>query len=65
MNDKTSTSNPCAFGQAIIIVTYDAEARASYQQMSDKPVARTVESDAGLTDYAADGTLVGIEKLYA
>jgi uncharacterized protein YuzE len=56
----TSTS-----GNSITIhVTYDAEARASYQYVADKPIARTVERDGAYVDLAADGTVVGIERLY-
>jgi uncharacterized protein YuzE len=52
--------------EQIITVEYDAEARASYQRISDKPVARTVEhEDGSIVDYAADGSTVGIERLYA
>jgi uncharacterized protein YuzE len=49
----------------IIVVDYDAEARASYQRMSEKPIERTVErEDGAIVDLAADGTVVGIERLY-
>jgi uncharacterized protein YuzE len=47
------------------IVTYDHEARASYQKVSDALIAYTREEDDGrIVDYAADGTVVGIERLY-
>lgn len=48
------------------VVTYDAEARASYQQLRDLPVAYTREMWEGVFyDFAADGSVVGIERLYA
>jgi uncharacterized protein YuzE len=47
-----------------IVLTYDAEARASYQYVSDKPIVATVERDGAYVDLAADGTVVGIERLY-
>jgi uncharacterized protein YuzE len=47
-----------------ILVTYDHEARAQYQRMADKPIARTVERpDGTIVDLAADGSVIGIETL--
>lgn len=46
-----------------VLVTYDHQARAQYQTMSDKPIAYTVEDWPRLIDYAADDTIVGIETL--
>ena len=46
-------------------VKYDKRADALYVRLGDKPVARTQEfGDGRLVDYAADGSVVGIE-LYA
>jgi uncharacterized protein YuzE len=45
-------------------VTYDHEARAQYQRLTDKPIAKTVErSDGTIVDLAADGSVIGIETL--
>lgn len=58
-------SNRSAATGRTIVVTYDYEARASYQYESHRPIARTVERDDGcIVDLAADGSIVGIERLY-
>jgi hypothetical protein len=47
-----------------IFVTYDHEARAQYQRLADKSIARSVERpDGTVVDVAADGSVVGIETL--
>lgn len=46
-------------------ITYDSQADATYIYVTNKAIDKTLEIGDYYMDFAADGTLVGIEYLHA